>query len=180
MYQLACVSYLIWEYIVYKQPLHQWEFLGTYIKINYNYNHIKKEGLKFVLKNIMKESDLKKVIFRVKISPIKRLLEPWSKLKPKCSLGYIIYFMYAPVINTSIDVFMPQFMLEYLGKVSTQKYRVRYYTQNTVPHSILYSIVYTPWYLDDFHFRWLNIKGFDAELPIAITLFFDHLNWNWS
>ena len=49
--------------------------------------------------------------------------------------------MYAPVINTSIDVFMPQFMLEYLGKVSTQKYRVRYYTQNTVLHSILYSLI---------------------------------------
>ena len=31
---------------------------------------------------------------------------------------------------------------------------------------------------DQFHFRWLNIKGFHIEFPIVITLIFYHLNWN--
>ena len=35
-------------------------------------------------------------------------------------------------------------------------------------------------YQDEFHFRWLNIKGFDAASHILIMLFFNHLNWNWS
>ena len=34
--------------------------------------------------------------------------------------------------------------------------------------------------MDKFHFRWLNIKGFDTTFPISKTLFFNHLNWNWS
>jgi len=29
---------------------------------------------------------------------------------------------------------------------------------------------------DQFHFRWLNIKGFHIEFPIVITLIFYHLN----
>ena len=33
---------------------------------------------------------------------------------------------------------------------------------------------------DEFHFRWLNIKEFDAALSILITLFFGHLNNNLS
>ena len=30
--------------------------------------------------------------------------------------------------------------------------------------------------LDKFHFRWSKIKGFDAVLPISITLFCNYLN----
>ena len=31
-------------------------------------------------------------------------------------------------------------------------------------------------FLDQFHFRWLNIKGFEAAMLFSLTLFFDHLN----
>ena len=30
--------------------------------------------------------------------------------------------------------------------------------------------------LDEFHFRWLNIKGFDSAFPISIVLFLNYLN----
>ena len=33
----------------------------------------------------------------------------------------------------------------------------------------------TAGYLDQFQFRWLNIKGFDTTFPISITLFSNHL-----
>ena len=33
---------------------------------------------------------------------------------------------------------------------------------------------------DQFYFRWLIIKGFDAEFLTSIILFFYHLNWNLS
>jgi len=38
----------------------------------------------------------------------------------------------------------------------------------------------SPNYLDQFHFRWLNIKGFHTAFPISITLFPNHLKWNSS
>ena len=31
---------------------------------------------------------------------------------------------------------------------------------------------------DEFHFRWLNIKGFDATFPILLTQYFNHLIWS--
>ena len=34
--------------------------------------------------------------------------------------------------------------------------------------------------LDEFHLRWLIIKGFRVAFPISITLFVNHLNWDWS
>ena len=34
--------------------------------------------------------------------------------------------------------------------------------------------------LDEFHFRWWEIKRFDDAFPITITLIFNHLNWNSS
>ena len=33
---------------------------------------------------------------------------------------------------------------------------------------------------DEFHSRWLNLQGVDATFPISLTLFTNHLNWNWS
>ena len=33
--------------------------------------------------------------------------------------------------------------------------------------------------LDWFQFRSLNIKGLDAAFAISLTLYFNHLNWNW-
>ena len=34
--------------------------------------------------------------------------------------------------------------------------------------------------LNQFHFKWLNIKEFDAAFHISITLSSNHLNWNLS
>ena len=35
-------------------------------------------------------------------------------------------------------------------------------------------------YLDQFDFRWLEVKGIYTAFPISITLFFNHLKWNSS
>ena len=45
-------------------------------------------------------------------------------------------------------------------------------------NQLLFMVSSPHWH--DLHFRWLNIKGFNAEYPTTITLFFNHLNWNWS
>ena len=34
--------------------------------------------------------------------------------------------------------------------------------------------------LNELHFRWLHIKGFDAAIHILLTLHLNYLNWNWS
>ena len=43
-----------------------------------------------------------------------------------------------------------------------------------------YLFLVIQWTLDQFQFRWLNIKGFDTAFPISITLFSYHLKWNSS
>ena len=35
-------------------------------------------------------------------------------------------------------------------------------------------------HLDEFHFRWLKIKGIDATFPILIALISNHLKWTSS
>ena len=41
---------------------------------------------------------------------------------------------------------------------------------------VLFITVLNETVLDDFHFRWLNIEGFDAAFLVSITLLFNHLN----